>query len=279
MPLPIRRSHQGGVRGSGRGLQTQRGFPDAQQGAGAQGCGAFVEVGAVDGGAVGGAQVGDGDRAVRFDCHGAVQAGDVRVVQGDVGVGGAADADLAAVQQVHAAGVGAGDDAEACGAVGQAVCGGGARGLEGEHRAVDERRLAERRALGIEAFGPGVQHDGAIAAARAADVRTRAGHGGGEGAATAARAVPAGAVTSTSQARVGWPLRGPRTVSRICIAVNGPFCRDPTGGPLAPPTTPEHVGTYKSQVHVATRAARPHRFVLDASSHLPLTMRPPTAVQ
>lgn len=182
MPLPIRRSSQGGVRGSGRGLQAQRGFPDAQQGAGAQGCGAFVEVGAVDGGAVGGAQVGDGDRAVRFDRYGAVQTGDVGVVQGDVGVGGAADADLAAVQQVYAAGVGAGDDAEACGAVGQAVCGGGARGLEGEHRAVDERGFAERRALGVEAFGPGVQHDGAAAAARAADVRTRAGHGGGEGA-------------------------------------------------------------------------------------------------
>ncbi len=43
--------------------------------------------------------------------------------------------------------------------------------------------------------------------------------------ATAASAVPAGAVTSTSQARAGvWPLRGARTVSRICIAVSGPFC-------------------------------------------------------
>lgn len=80
--------------------------------------------------------------------------------------------------------------------------------------------------------------------------------------ATAASAVPAGAVTSTSQVRVVWPLRGPRTVSRICIAVNGPFCRDPTGGPLTPPTAPGHVGTYKSQVHVATKTARPHRIVL-----------------
>lgn len=97
--------------------------------------------------------------------------------------------------------------------------------------------------------------------------------------ATAARAVPEGAVTSTSQVRVVWPLRGPRTVSRICIAVNGPFCRDPARAPLTPPTTPGHVGTYKSQVHVATKAARPHRVVLGASSHLPLTTRPPTAIQ
>lgn len=43
--------------------------------------------------------------------------------------------------------------------------------------------------------------------------------------ATAASAVPAGAVTSTSQVRAEvWPLRGARTVSRICIAVSGPFC-------------------------------------------------------
>ncbi len=48
--------------------------------------------------------------------------------------------------------------------------------------------------------------------------------------ATVASAVPAGAVTRTSQTRVGWPLRGPRTVSRICIAVSGPFRPDRSAG-------------------------------------------------
>ncbi len=62
--------------------------------------------------------------------------------------------------------------------------------------------------------------------------------------ATAASAVPAGAVTSTS-------LRGARsrpgtvgpcgstTVSRICIAVSGPFCSGAES-----PTPPQHVGQY-----------------------------------
>ncbi len=75
--------------------------------------------------------------------------------------------------------------------------------------------------------------------------------------ATAARAVPAGAVTSTSQLAerprgcAGGPS-GSTTVSRICIAVSGPFC---PGTEFPPP-----------------RAS--NRPVLHASSHLPLTTRP-----
>ncbi len=103
--------------------------------------------------------------------------------------------------------------------------------------------------------------------------------------ATAARAVPAGAVTSTSHraARVpaGAPeaagaagARGPSgstTVSRICIAVSGPFARAP-----ARRDGSRHHGPPPRTSPTVTRARRP---VLHASSHLPLTTRPPPAAK
>ena len=78
-------------------------------------------------------------------------------------------------------------------------------------------------------------------------------------------AVPAGAVTSTSQLaarpRAGeGGASGSTTVSRICIGVSGPFCAGADQGPSDGSPHP-------------TRAHRP---VLHASSHLPLTTRPPT---
>ena len=70
---------------------------------------AVADAGAVQRRAVRGAEVGDRDAAVGGDRDRAVQPGHVRVVQRDVGVGGAADADLAAVQQVDPARVGSRD--------------------------------------------------------------------------------------------------------------------------------------------------------------------------
>ncbi len=90
--------------------------------------------------------------------------------------------------------------------------------------------------------------------------------------ATAASAVPAGAVTSTSQlaARAHGSEGGPSgstTVSRICIAVSGPFCTGTCSGGRSHATGP----TTADFPH-RTRARRP---VLEASSHLPPTTRPP----
>ncbi len=126
----------------------------------------------VHGGAVGGAEVADGDRAVLGEVQGEVQPRDVGVVDRDVGLAGAADPDLPAVQPVHAAGVGAADDAEFGGGGGVVrVVGGRVRLVEGEDGAVEQRGMAEQGVLvhparpGVEVHmggGPGPAHaDGA----------------------------------------------------------------------------------------------------------------------
>ena len=86
-----------------------------------------------------------------------MQAGHVRVVQGHVGVRGAADADLAAVQQMHAAGVGSRDHVELGRDVVQVGTGLGGC-AQTEHGAVGQRWLAECAALGVEPLRGGVQH-------------------------------------------------------------------------------------------------------------------------
>src|SRR5690606_25470245 len=96
--------------GPGRRGQPQARLTDPQQRARRQPDRAGADGAAVQGGAVGGAEVGDGDPAVGADGDRAVQAGDVGVVERHVGVGGAADADLAAVQQMHPARAGARGD-------------------------------------------------------------------------------------------------------------------------------------------------------------------------
>ncbi|MFB6844594.1 hypothetical protein ACFCXS_06965 [Streptomyces sp. NPDC056373] len=88
-----------------------------------------------------------------------MQPGDVRVVERYVGVRGAADADLAAVQKMDTAGVGPGHDLQ----LGRCVLQLRmrlrlARRAHGQHGTVGQRRLAERAALGVQPLLPGVQH-------------------------------------------------------------------------------------------------------------------------
>ena len=78
--------------------------------------------------------------------------------------------------------------------------------LQGQHRAVDQRRLAQRAALGVEPLRARVQHDRAAAEASGRPDDGR----GAAPEATAASAVPAGAVTSTSQPRRGPAARAGR---------------------------------------------------------------------
>jgi hypothetical protein len=107
-----------------------------------------------------------------------VQPGDVRVVERDVGVGGAADLDTAAVQQMDPARVRSGDHVEAGrGVVHLGVRLGVGGGAEGQHRAVGQRRLAEGAALGVEPLGTGVQHG--LAGAGSAVAADRGGERGG----------------------------------------------------------------------------------------------------
>ncbi|GGP58722.1 hypothetical protein GCM10010247_34350 [Streptomyces calvus] len=95
--------------------------------------------------------------------------------------------------------------------------------------------------------------------------------------ATAASAVPAGAVTSTSQlaarSRVGEEgPRGSTTVSRICIAVSGPFCagaRDTGTKPHRGPPTADF----------PHRHTRTYGQYWEASSHLSPTTRPPSRIK
>ena len=84
------RAHAG-ARVPGR-CQPQGRLADAQQRARGETDRAGAEARAVQRRAVRGAEVGDRDAAVLRDRDRAVQPGDVRVVQRDVGVGGAADA-------------------------------------------------------------------------------------------------------------------------------------------------------------------------------------------
>lgn len=179
-----------------RGGDLEGGLADPQQAGAVERDGLLGRAGrddpAVQGGAVGGAEVADGDPAVLAEVEGEVEPGDVRVVERDVGLAGAADPDLPAVQAVHAAGVGAADHPQLGGA--RAVVGvvGGRVGLvEAEHGAVEQRGWPSRvcsstrcapvyRCTWVAARGPRTPTAPARAPAREPS------------------AVPTGAVTSTS---------------------------------------------------------------------------------
>ncbi len=117
--------------------------------------------------------------AVGGQVQGEVEPGHVGVVERHVGLGGAADPDPLAVQAVHAAGVGAADDAEFGGGAAGGVLGVRVGFAEGEDGAVDQRGTAERGLL-VQPLVTGVQVD-VGGGARAADA-DRAGQGGGDGA-------------------------------------------------------------------------------------------------
>lgn len=107
--LPVRggRHRVRASRGAAGARQTEDGLAEAQQRARAERDRAVADGHAVERRPVRRAAVGDRDAAVLADGHGAVGAGDVRVVERHVGVDGTADSDRSAVQQVHTAGVGA----------------------------------------------------------------------------------------------------------------------------------------------------------------------------
>jgi hypothetical protein len=230
---------------------------------------------AVEGRAVGGAEVDDGDAAVGGEGDRAVEAGDVGVVEGDVRVGGAADVDLAAVQEMDAARVGAGDHVELRGGLVDLGAGLGG-GAEGEDGAVDEGRLAQGAALGVEPLGTGVQHDlttGLPAAFRLgggalADGGGQAGGHGGE-CRTGGRRDQHVAGRGTSSRLRGRSQRvydgQPDLHRRLRSLPRGHPRR--RGRDCAVPT---------ADFPHRSRSRRP---VLEASSHLPLTTRPPPAVK
>ncbi len=158
MALAVRCRRHAGRRSGGR-RQTQGRLADAQQRARGEADRARVHGPSVQHGAVGGAEVGDRDPAVGGDRDRAVHPGDVGVVERYVGVGGAADGDLPAVQQVHAARVRPRHHVQPGGGLVQlGVRLGLGRCAQGQHRAVQQRRLAERAALGVEPLGACVEH-------------------------------------------------------------------------------------------------------------------------
>ncbi|CAM5424246.1 hypothetical protein SFUMM280S_09481 [Streptomyces fumanus] len=259
-PLPVRRGRHARARvGGARRDQPQRRLPDPQQRPRREPHRAVAHARAVQRGAVGGAEVGDRDAAAGGDGDRAVRPGDVGVVERDVGVGGAADADLAAVQQVDAARVRARDHLELGRGVRGPGCGSGSPGAPRNSTAPSvrggsprvHRRASSGRSPAYSTTGPEPSPPG-TAAARAD--------------ATSASAVPTGAVTSTSRlaARPGAGEEdgpsGSTTVSRICIAAAVPSARAP-----ARPRTKPSRGPPPRTSPTATRARRP---VLHAS-HLP----------
>ncbi|CAO0832610.1 hypothetical protein SMICM17S_00380 [Streptomyces microflavus] len=257
----------GSVTRTRAGREPEGRFAEPQQGAGRGADGLVADLRTVQGGAVRRAEVGDGPGRPRRPYR-AVRPGHVRVVQRDIGLGGAADPDPAAVQQMDTARVRPGDHVQLRrdGVVRRLVLTGD---LEREHRAVHQRRFAEGDALGVQPLRP----------AKSTTAPPPWEPSGPETAcarpeATAASAVPAGAVTSTSQARAGvWPLRGARTVSRICIAVGGTFCAGCPAGET-PCDSPHPARTGRPYRSSRTRAPDPSDPCLEASSHLPLTTRP-----
>ncbi len=165
VPLAVRGRAHARARVSGR-CQPQGRLADAQQRARREADRAGAEAGAGQCRAVRGPEVGDRYTAVLLDGDRAVQPGHVRVVQRDVGVGGAADGDPAAVQEMDPARVRSRDHVQLGGhLVRLGVRLGLGGGTEGEHGAVDERGLAEGAALGVEALVARVQHDRAAALA------------------------------------------------------------------------------------------------------------------
>ncbi|PPS68762.1 hypothetical protein BZZ08_07376 [Streptomyces sp. MH60] len=178
MALPVRRRLHPHLRSRRHRHEPQGRLADAQQRTRREADRAVAHADAVQGGAVGGAEVGDRDAGVGTDGHRAVHPGDVRVVERHIGVGGAAEPDLAAVQKVDATRVGARDHVELGGDVGRlGVRVGLARGAQAEHRTVDQRGLAQGAALGVEALRTGVQHHLAGARALAGE---RGGQRGGD---------------------------------------------------------------------------------------------------
>ncbi|CAM5585167.1 hypothetical protein SBADM41S_04396 [Streptomyces badius] len=156
MPLTVRGGRQ--RRRTGARGEAERGFAEPQQRAGGEADRPLTHLDAVQRGAVRRTEVGDRDPAVVGDRHRAVQPGDVRVVQRNVRVGGAADPDLPAVQQVDTARVGARDHMELGrnGVVRRLVLAGD---LEREDRAVHQGRLTQRDAVAVQPLPPGEEHD------------------------------------------------------------------------------------------------------------------------
>lgn len=258
MPLPVRRLLQR-PRSPGRS-QPQRGLADTEEGPGGEADGAGADAGAVECRAVRGTEVGDRDAALRGDRDRAVQAGDVGVVQRHVRVGGAADVDLAAVQEVDAARVGARDHMELGGAVVRVRA--WLRGrAQGQHGAVRQGRLAQRAALPVEPLSARVQHDLAVTPAdRRGQARRDRGQrrAGGRGDQhIAGRGTPPRLRGRPQRVYDGQPdlHRRQRSLPRRCP-------RRGRGCAAVPHRRFPH----------RTRARRP---VLEASSHLPLTTRPP----
>ncbi|MCO4700639.1 hypothetical protein LRR80_06754 [Streptomyces sp. RO-S4] len=273
VPLAVR----GGGRPRRRALRRgkpQRGLADAQQRARGEPHRAGAHGTAVQGRAVGGAEVGDRDAAVRADRHRAVQPGDVRVVERHVGVGRAAYADLPAVQQMHPARVGSGDDMQpGRGGVQLGMRLGLARGAHRQHRAVDQRGLAQRAALGVQALVTGVEHGRARRAGGAVPAGDRRGQRGGD--------------------RGECRARGRRDQH---VAAHGPL---PDGGGGAQRVydgqpdlhrrqrsllrgRPRHGGRSRPAVPLRGLPPPPHahvRPVLPASSHLSPTARPPPGIK
>ena len=232
---------------------------------------------AVQRGAVRGAEVGDRDPAVRGDRHRAVQPGDVRVVQRDVGVGGAADPDLAAVQQMDPARVGPRDHVQLGrgGVVGVAAR--ARRGRWSDSTAPSTSGGSPRaQRWASSRSAPGVQHDrarrpGSRRRPETAEARRRR---------PRPAPCPAGAVTSTSQ-----PRRARRSMAAARREDGQPdlhrrqrsLLRGVPGTGTTPPASPHPART--SSVQVARTHGLPRQSVLEASSHLPLTTRPAPSIK
>ncbi len=269
LPVRCRRRPRGGAR---RRRQAQGRLADAQQRARGQPDRAGTHAPAVEGGAVGGAEVGDRDAAVGGHRHRAVQTGDVRVVERYVGVRGAAYADLAAVQQMHPARVRTRDHMQPGRGVVQLGMRLGLTGrADGQHRAVDQRRLAQRAALGVEALVTGVQHRRARGTRRAVAAGDRRGQGGGDRGQSRAR----GRRDQHVAARGPLP-RGGGGAQRVYDGQPDLHRRQRSllrerprqRGNEAAPRSPNRGLPPPSHAHV--------RPVLHASSHLPPTTRPPS---
>lgn len=251
-----------GQRGRTRGRQPQGGLADLQQGPRGQGDRPAPDRGAVEGGAVGRVEVGHGDPAVAGHRHGAVHPGHVGVVQRDVGLGGPADPDLPAVQQVHPARVGSGHDVQlgcAEAVLGQHVR---HRGVQRQHRAVHQRRLAQHPPLEVEALGARVQHDRAPGVGAADGGREPGGDRGQRGAGgrgdehVTARGGGRGLVAA-ARPEDGQPDLHRRQRSLL----RGARCVRPAGDPVTRVPDRPHPARTRRPVRSARKAGLPSRAV------------------
>lgn len=183
MPLGVGDGGDGGGRrrdgrARGRRLQPEGRLADPQQRAGGEGDRALAHGSAVQGGAVGGAEVDDGDPALAVHRDGAVQPGDVGVVQRHVRVHGPADPDPAALQQVDAARVGPADDVQPGGGRrASAVVPVGGR-VQRQDRAVEQRRHPEDGGRRVQSLGARVERGRGLPGPRGLAGTTRAGRQG-----------------------------------------------------------------------------------------------------